>query len=237
MKIPLVTKRPEAETWAQASGFLILIDKQADWTSFDVCKKIRHITRIKKVGHGGTLDPFATGLMTIGVGRGTKKLHELTALDKRYRAVIRFGISTDSFDITGTVTGEMPDFHLDESTLRRQLRRFTGDVMQLPPMFSAKKVNGQRLYKAARKGREVERQPVAVHVFRAEIIQWEPPELIVDYHVSKGTYIRALAHDLGQSLGVPAVLKALRRTAIGAFTVDEALTIPEFEQMWKQATG
>ncbi len=234
MMIPLVTKRTDSRDLRTLPGFLTLIDKPVGWSSFDVCKKIRHITGIKKVGHGGTLDPFATGLMTIGVGRGTKSLTEITGRDKRYRAGIRFGLATDSFDITGTITHEMPDFELSREAIAGQLETLTGKIMQLPPMFSAKKVKGRRLYASARKGIEVERPAVEVHVYRADILEWTPPLLTVDFHVSKGTYIRALAHDLGRALKVPAVLESLRRTHIGEYDLDEALTMEQFNDLWKR---
>ncbi len=234
MMIPLVTKRTEFRDLNAQPGFLILIDKPAGWSSFDVCKKIRHITGVKKVGHGGTLDPFATGLMTIGVGRGTKSLTEITGRDKRYRAGIRFGQATDSFDITGNITHELTDFDLSQEAIAGKLETLTGKIMQLPPMFSAKKVKGRRLYASARKGIEVERSAVEVHVFRADILEWKPPVLTVDFHVSKGTYIRALAHDLGQALKVPAVLESLRRTHIGDYDLEEALTMQQFIDLWKR---
>ena len=238
MMIPLVTKTSDFEELREQPGFLVLIDKPADWSSFDICKKIRGITGIKKVGHGGTLDPFATGLMTIGVGRGTKELTRITARDKRYRAVIRFGYATDSFDITGKTTDERSGFSLTPRGIKEKLHAFVGEIEQLPPMFSAKKVRGKRLYASARKGLEVERAPVPVHVYSAVIIKWSEPELTVDFHVSKGTYIRALAHDLGQALKVPAVLAALRRTHIGDYALEEALTLEEFDSLWKrQAAG
>ncbi len=237
MKIPLVTKQSKPSELTGTTGWLALIDKPADWTSFDVCKKIRRITGVKKVGHGGTLDPFAVGLMTVGIGKGTKKLQELTALDKRYHAVIHIGHSTDSYDNTGTVTEAVSDFRLEQNDIEKHLSLFTGEIMQTPPMFSAKKVNGKRLYLSARKGVEVERKPVPVTVFSAEILAWNFPDLTVAYHVSKGTYIRVLAHELGRSLGVPAVLNALRRTAIGDFKVEQALSLKEFEQLWIQANS
>jgi len=233
MMIPLVTKRTDSRDLSTLPGFLILIDKPVGWSSFDVCKKIRHITGVKKVGHGGTLDPFATGLMIIGVGKGTKSLTAITAQDKRYLAGIRFGYATDSFDITGTITDEMPDFDLSLEAIAGQLESLSGKIMQLPPMFSAKKVKGRRLYASARKGIEVERPAVEVHVYRAEILEWKPPHLTVDFHVSKGTYIRALAHDLGRALKVPAVLESLRRTHIGDYDLEEALTMEQFNDLWK----
>ncbi len=235
MMIPLITKRTDFRDLDKLPGFLILIDKPEGWSSFDVCKKIRHITGVKKVGHGGTLDPFATGLMTIGVGKGTKSLTAITARDKRYLAGIRFGYATDSFDITGTITDELADFDLSPEEIAGKLEEsFSGKIMQLPPMFSAKKVKGRRLYASARKGIEVERPAVEVHVYRADILEWKSPHLVVDFHVSKGTYIRALAHDLGRAVNVPAVLESLRRTHIGDYDLEEALTMEQFNDFWKR---
>jgi len=215
-------------------GFLTLINKAPGWTSFDVVNKLRRVMKIKKVGHGGTLDPFAEGLLVLGAGRATKELGQLSGRDKRYRALIHFGRTTDSYDVTGTVLSETDTQGLGLSQIESALHELSGEILQTPPMYSAKKVNGQRLYRLARKNKEVERQAVAVSIYEVRIIDWQPPFLEVDLLVSKGTYIRSYAHDLGQRLQVGAYLKALRRTAVGSFTLEESFTVPEFIDLWNR---
>jgi tRNA pseudouridine55 synthase len=213
---------------------IILLDKPADWTSFDVVKKVRNIGRFKKVGHAGTLDPFATGLLLLGTGKQTKELTQITGEDKGYLATAVFGAVTDTYDISGELEN-IPDYGTVEAeTVRNALESFRGEIYQTPPMFSAKKIKGQRLYKLARKGVEVEREPQKVTISRLEILEIRENE--VDFYVrcSKGTYVRTLAHDLGQKTGYGAYLKALRRVEIGDFHVGQAMTITEFQTFWMQ---
>lgn len=217
-----------------STGFLVLINKEADWSSFDVVKKVRNIVRIKKVGHAGTLDPFATGLLILGIGKGTKHLTEKTGLSKSYRAVIRFGITTDSHDRTGNIVGESDAGKLELKTIQDALENFRGEILQKPPMFSAKQVDGVRLYHLARKNIEVERKPIPVTVHSHKILEWKNPTLTIDWQVSKGTYIRSLAHDLGQSVAVGARLEQLERTSIGQHKVEDGFTIEEFIACWRE---
>ncbi len=217
-----------------SDGFLTLINKDIGWTSFDVVNKLRRVMKIKKVGHGGTLDPFAEGLLVLGAGRATKELGRLSGHDKRYRAVIHFGRTTDTHDVTGKTLSETDSGGLDLPQIEAAIKELSGEIMQTPPMYSAKKVNGQRLYRLARKNKEVERQAVPVTIYETVIKNWTPPLLELDLLVSKGTYIRSFAHDLGQLLRVGAYLQALRRTAIGSFTVEESFTVPEFIEVWKR---
>lgn len=217
-----------------SSGFLTLIHKDVGWTSFDVVNKLRRVMKIKKVGHGGTLDPFADGLLILGAGRATKELGRLSGQDKRYQAVIYFGRTTDSHDVTGNTLSETDIGGLGLPQIKAAVQKLSGTIMQTPPMFSAKKVNGQRLYRLARKNKEVERRPVPVTIYEAQIKDWSPPRLELELLVSKGTYIRSYAHDLGQLLQVGAYLEALRRTAIGNFTLPESFTVAEFIEVWKR---
>ena len=230
----ILEKNKPADFSTTSSGFVVLIDKEESWTSFDVVKKIRNITRVKKVGHAGTLDPFATGLMLVGLGKATKELSRLSALSKSYRALIRFGVETDSYDRTGKVVAERDCGGLSLEKIEQRVHAMRGEIEQTPPMYSAKKKNGVRLYKLARKNIEVERQPVTVTIHRVQILKWQAPFLEIDLDVSKGTYVRSYAYDLGRALGVGAVLHELRRTAIDQFRVEDSFKMVEFEAFWKQ---
>jgi len=214
-------------------GFVALIDKDKDWTSFDVVKKIRSTVRIKKVGHAGTLDPFATGLMIIGVGKATKALTDLTALRKKYQVTIRFGVETDTYDRTGNIISEQSTTVLDYDKIEKALDSFPKMFEQIPPMYSAKKVNGKRLYKLARKGIEVERKPVPVNLYQTEMVLWDNPYLTLILDVSKGFYIRSYAYELGRILETGATTEELRRLEIGDYLVDNSFNIDEFVKTWK----
>ncbi|HID38513.1 MAG TPA: tRNA pseudouridine(55) synthase TruB [Calditrichaeota bacterium] len=235
--IPILTKDYSTPLPQREEGFIVLIHKETDWTSFDVVKKIRSFLRVKKAGHAGTLDPFATGLLIIGIGKGTKQLQKFSGLDKSYRAVIRFGIETDTYDRTGQIIGRKDISGLAYRQLKEAVDSIKGQISQIPPMFSAKKVNGVPLYRLARKKKEVVRKPVAVRIHKNEIISWEPPLLTVDLIVSKGTYIRSYAHDLGKLLGIGAHLQDLTRTAIDKFNLKSAFTIDEFIKFWNQTAS
>jgi tRNA pseudouridine55 synthase len=212
---------------------LALIDKDTDWTSFDVVNKIRRITGFKKAGHAGTLDPFATGLLLIGLGKATKELSRLSGLSKTYEASIRFGEETDTYDRTGQIVGTASADGLTAGQIEAAVRQMSGEIMQLPPMYSAKKIDGVRLYKLARKNQQVERPAVAVTIHEAQILSWEKPVLQIRLKVSKGCYIRSYAHDLGQALGCGAHVAELRRTAIDEFSVGDSLKITEFVTFWR----
>jgi len=232
--IPVLTNKTGLSNIDISSGFIILIHKEQNWTSFDVVKKLRNVLKVKKVGHGGTLDPFATGLMLIGAGKGTKALTELSGLSKQYRAKIRFGIVTDTYDRTGEVIEENETGPLTLKGVERAVETFKGEIMQQPPMYSAKKVNGVRLYKLARKNIEVERQPQAVQIYDAQILDWQNPYLLIDLNVSKGTYIRSYAYDLGKTLGVGGCLEELERTAIDRYKLEDSFTVSKFIAAFKE---
>src|SRR5664279_105910 len=203
----------------------ILIDKPAGPTSHDVVDAIRRRFGIKKVGHCGTLDPNATGLLIIVLGRGTKLSEKLMGDDKVYEGAIQFGETTDSYDADGEITASLPVPPLTLEQLNEEATKFIGDLMQIPPMVSAIKKNGVPLYKLARKGIEVEREPRLIHIYNFRFTNYAEP--LGDFRVActKGTYIRSIAHDLGQKLGCGAHLTTLRRSASGRFDVKDALTL------------
>jgi tRNA pseudouridine55 synthase len=204
------------------ADLLHLVDKPEGWTSHDVVARMRTLLSERRVGHAGTLDPFATGLLLVAEGRATSLLGPLSLLPKRYRARARLGVATDTQDLTGTVLRtceSIPDRAAVESTLPR----FRGQQLQRPPLYSAVKVRGERLYKAARRGEEVERESRPVTVYEMTLAGFRPPEVDLDLTVSRGTYVRTLAHDMGEALGCGAHLTALRRIAVGPYRVEEAL--------------
>lgn len=209
---------------------VLLVDKAPAMTSHDVVAITRRVLNTRKVGHCGTLDPLATGLLIITIGRGTKIQDLLMSEDKEYIGTILFGRTTGSQDADGEVLEEKPVPDLDLETLEKAFAKFQGDFYQTPPMVSAIKKDGVPLYKLARQGKTVEREPRLVHVYSHQILRVEPPE--VDFRVvcSKGFYVRTYAHDIGQILGCGAHLKALRRTASGKFRVDGALTVDELRE-------
>jgi tRNA pseudouridine55 synthase len=232
--IPILQKTMPLSKSELDDAFALLINKEESWTSFDVVNKLRFFLKVKKVGHAGTLDPFATGLLIIGVGKGTKALQEFSGLSKSYQSVIRFGIETDTLDRTGKIIAEKSVNFLTIDKIEKALDGLKGEIEQTPPMYSAKKVNGQRLYKLARKNEVVERKPVMVKIHKADILEWNKPLLKIDMHVSKGTYIRSYADDLGKILGCGAHLAALERTAIGSYKLEESYTISEFMKYWTE---
>jgi tRNA pseudouridine55 synthase len=203
----------------------ILVDKPAGPTSHDVVDAIRRKFGIKKVGHCGTLDPNATGLLIIVLGRGTKLSERLMGDDKVYEGTIKFGEATDSYDCDGEITASLPVPLLTLEQLNEEAAKFIGDQMQMPPMVSAIKKNGVPLYKLARKGIEVEREPRLIHVYNYRFTEYAEPLGKFRVACTKGTYIRSLAHDLGQKLGCGAHLTTLRRSASGKFDVADALPL------------
>lgn len=219
---------PEVLTPAEPA--IILIDKPIGWSSFKVVKAIRKRLNIKKVGHAGTLDPLATGLLILCVNKATKSISQIQELRKTYRALIRFGMSTPSYDAATESDGEAPFNHITRQVIEEELARsFNGEIEQIPPMFSALKKNGQRLYKLARKGKTVERKPRKAIIFNATIHSYNSPDLDMDIECSKGTYIRSIANDLGINLGSRAFLAGLRRTKIGSFDVRNALQVDDLQ--------
>lgn len=216
---------------------ILLIDKPPEWTSHDVVAKSRSILATRKVGHAGTLDPMATGLLILLVGRATKASNYLMSKDKVYQGTFRLGIETDSQDADGEVVAEKEVPEISEERIRSLMGEMTGDQYQTPPMFSAKKIKGVPLYKMARKGQEVEREPRFVRVSRFELTSFNPPDVSFEIEVSKGTYVRTVAHDLGQKLGCGAYLKSLRRTRIDRFTLDQAHSLETLAQTPRPQLG
>ena len=233
------------------NGKVLNINKPEGWTSFDVVKKIRSTIRVKKVGHAGTLDPFATGVLLVCTGRATKQVEDLMQLDKEYVAELELGKTTDSFDRTGKILSETEVGQLTETEIQdvcAQFARFLlqtgriqdvcaqfeGETLQTPPMYSALKINGQRLYELARKGITVERRPRKINIYRLDVLNMEIPSVTVRVVCSRGTYVRALAHDIGERLGCGAYLKALVRSRIGSYRLADAMTIEEFTTYYRQ---
>ena len=200
----------------------ILIDKPAGPTSHDVVDAIRRRFQIKKVGHCGTLDPNATGLLIIVLGRGTKLSEKLMGDDKVYEGAIKFGETTDSYDVDGEITASLPVPPMTLDQLNEEAAKFVGDLMQIPPMVSAIKIKGVPLYKMARKGIEIERKPRLVHIYNFRFTNYELPLGQFKIACTKGTYVRSIAHDLGQKLGCGAHLATLRRSVSGKFDVADA---------------
>lgn len=205
----------------------ILIDKPPGPTSHDVVAAIRRRFKIKKVGHCGTLDPNATGLIIIVLGRGTKLSEKLMSDDKSYEGTIKFGVSTNSYDADGEVTEEKPVPPITLGELNEAATSFVGDQMQTPPMVSAVKKDGVPLYKLARKGVEVQREPRLIHVYSFRFNEYQEPVGRFRMACTKGTYVRSIAHDLGQNLGCGAHLATLRRITSGRFQISEAVTLDE----------
>jgi tRNA pseudouridine55 synthase len=206
-------------------GQLLLIDKPKGWTSFDVVHKIRHLLHVRKVGHAGTLDPMATGLLIVCTGRRTKELGQFIGLDKEYQVEMTLGGRTESFDAETPVVEERDLSGLTEETIEKALRSFVGPLTQVPPMWSAAKVRGKALYRYARKGQVVERTPREVVIRVIREITFDLPRVRFVLSCSKGTYVRSLVDTVGSALGCGAYVSGLRRTRIGSYGVADALTI------------
>ena len=209
---------------------ILLIDKQPDWTSNDVVAKLKGILHQRRIGHSGTLDPMATGLLVVFVGRATRAVEFAEGHDKRYIAGLRLGITTDTQDITGRVL-EAKDVTVTREELEQALVGFRGEIQQIPPMYSAIKQNGRRLYDIARKGGEVERKPRAITIHDLRVIDGQEGDWLLDVRCSKGTYVRTLCHDLGRALGCGGCMSSLRRVEAGQFSVDQAVTLSQVQQM------
>ncbi len=211
---------------------LLPVFKPEGWTSFDVIAKLRGILHIRRLGHAGTLDPMATGVLPVFVGKATKACDILPDSDKVYEAGFRLGVSTDTQDITGKVLSECPEAVSEEQVLEA-LKAFRGEIMQLPPMYSAVKVGGKRLYELAREGKEAERQPRKITVYEAELKSYDPDtrqgSLIIS--CSKGTYIRTIIHDLGQALGCGGAMSSLCRVRAAGFDLEECYTMEQLAEM------
>lgn len=220
------------------NGEVLYFDKPYTWTSFNLVAKVRWLlckrlgVRKLKVGHAGTLDPLATGLLTVCTGRATKRIDELQAHVKEYVATLQLGATTPSFDLETPVDRTFPTSHITEDTIREALQRFVGRIEQVPPAYSACKVDGKRAYDLARKGREVQIRPKVLVIDQIELCEYTPDtqRLTIRVTCSKGTYIRALARDIGEALHSGAHLTALRRTRVGQARVEDAMQIQDFEQ-------
>lgn len=210
---------------------ILLVDKPQGITSHDVVARMRKVFRIKKVGHAGTLDPMATGLLLIMIGKATKVSQYLMSNAKEYTGTVHLGIETDSQDAEGEVVAEKPVPELSKEDVLAEMKTFMGDQYQTPPMFSAKKVNGQKLYKLARQGKTVEREARVIHISKYDMTDFDLPRVSFDVGCSKGAYIRTLAHDLGNKLGCGGHLCVLRRTVVGKFRIEDANTIEEIQEM------
>jgi len=209
---------------------ILIVDKPKDCTSRDVVNKIEKLAKTKKVGHAGTLDPIATGVLVIALGNGLKVLEFLNNQDKEYIATVKMGIETDTLDITGKTTKVKDEFSLDVEKLKEVINSFIGTYNQEVPLYSSVKVNGQRLYKYAREGIKVVLPKRDITIYSIELLNITKDEFIIKAHVSKGTYIRSLIRDIGEKLGIPCTMKELRRTKQGDFTIEEAKTIEELEK-------
>ncbi len=208
-------------------GQLLLIDKPYKWTSFDVVKKLRYALKVKKIGHAGTLDPLATGLLLIGTGKWTKKLEQLQGLDKSYEGVIEIGKTTPSYDLETPFDSETAIKDISEDDLEAARLKLYGPIEQVPPAHSAVKIDGERAYKKARRNEVVKMKVRSVQIHRFDI-KPDLPEVAFTIECSKGTYIRSMAHDFGQALGVGGYLKSLRRTSVGPHHIDQAKTLEDF---------
>ena len=205
---------------------ILIVDKPADWTSQDVVSKLRGVFHEKRIGHGGTLDPMATGVLPIFVGRATRAVEFFESAEKEYIAGLRLGVVTDTQDTTGTVLAQAP-VTVTREEVAAALSTFLGAQQQLPPMYSAVKIGGQKLYELARKGREVARKPRDIVLHQLELLDGAGEHYTFRVRCSKGTYVRTLCHDLGQELGCGGCMESLRRTAAGCYTLDQAVPLAE----------
>ena len=205
---------------------IVIIDKPQGWTSQDVTARLRRVFNTRRIGHGGTLDPMATGVLPVFVGRATRGVEFFEHAEKCYETVLKPGITTDTEDITGAVLTQQDAFVTGEM-LEAVLPRFRGEIMQIPPMYSALKVNGQKLYELARKGKEVERKPRPITIHELEFLGMDAEGIRLRIRCSKGTYIRTLCKDIGEALGCGGCMAALRRVQAGEYTIDEAVPLAE----------
>ncbi len=208
-------------------GEVFLIDKPLEWTSFDVVKKVRNTLKIKKVGHAGTLDPLATGLLIVCAGKMTKQIEKFMGQEKEYTGTFELGSTTESYDLEKPVIHQAETDHLSLSEVKNAMEKFTGEIQQIPPMHSAIKVDGKRVYEAARKGKVVQIDPRPVVIKEFELVKFKNPTIHFRVVCFKGTYIRSLARDLGEELKVGAYMSSLIRTRIGDYKLEDALALPE----------
>ena len=205
---------------------IVIVDKPQGWTSQDVTARLRRVFNTRRIGHGGTLDPMATGVLPVFVGRATRGVEFFEHAEKTYETVLQLGLTTDTEDTSGT-TIEQKEVHISETEFSAVLQRFRGKIMQVPPMYSALKVNGQKLCDLARKGREVERQPRQIEIFELELLEFTGETARLRVRCSKGTYIRTLCKDIGEACGCGGCMAALRRVTAGEYTIEEAVPLQE----------
>ena len=203
---------------------IVIVDKPQGWTSQDVTAKLRGVFQTRRIGHGGTLDPLATGVLPVFVGRATRGVEFFEHAEKTYETLLRLGVTTDTEDITGTVL-ETKAVHVTQQQLESVLEQFRGEIQQIPPMYSAIKINGQKLYDLARKGREVERPSRTVTIHQLTLLGMDVDGVRLRVHCSKGTYIRTLCKDIGEALGCGGCMAALRRISAGSYTAEEAIPL------------
>ena len=209
---------------------IVIIDKPQEWTSQDVTARLRRVFNTRRIGHGGTLDPMATGVLPVFVGRATRGVEFFEHAEKTYETVLRLGLTTDTEDVTGTVLTESP-VNVTEEDVMAVLPKFRGEIMQVPPMYSALKINGQKLVDLARKGKEVERQPRPITIHELTYLGMEENSIRLRVRCSKGTYIRTLCKDIGEALGCGGCMAELRRVSAGEYTIDEAVPLMELLEM------
>ncbi len=213
------------------SGVLV-VDKPVGLTSHDVVQIVRKGTNIRRAGHTGTLDPRASGVLVILIGPAVRLSEYVSASDKRYQAIIRLGTTTDTYDADGRVTSSAP-VNITEDQFESALKKFIGEIEQVPPPYSAVKVKGRKAYEIARDGEEIDLQPRKIQVYNLELLEWAPPEAVIDVYCSSGTYVRSLAHDLGLNLGCGAYLVGLRRTKSGRFTLRDAVPLRKLRESFE----
>ncbi len=214
---------------------LLVIDKPTGPTSHDIVNIVRRGTQIRKVGHTGTLDPYASGVLLILLGSVTRLAEYLLEVDKEYLATIRFGTATSTFDAAGRVTATRP-FTFREESLEAKLATFVGERLQVPPVYSAIKIGGRKAYDMARAGEEIEMAPRKVHIYELALLRWESPNAVVRVRCSRGTYIRSIAHDIGEAMGSHAHLVSLRRIRLGPFSVERATPVEELKRRFLEGT-
>lgn len=213
------------------SGVLV-VDKPVGLTSHDVVQIVRKGTNIRRAGHTGTLDPRASGVLVILIGPAVRLSEYVSASDKRYQAIVRLGTTTDTYDADGRVTSSAP-VNITEDQFEAALKKFIGEIEQVPPPYSAVKVKGRKAYEMAREGEEIDLQPRKIQVYNLELLEWAPPEAVIDVYCSSGTYVRSLAHDLGINLGCGAYLVGLRRTKSGRFTLRDAVPLRKLREAFE----
>ena len=215
---------------------ILNINKHRGVSSFNIVKSIRYITKEKRVGHGGTLDPFAEGVLIVGTGKDTKKLTNITNEDKSYLATIKLGVATNTLDTYGKIIKEKEVPNLDKKIISKILLSFLGSTMQTPPMFSAKKIAGKKLYELARKNIVIKRNPVEINISKITLIDFLYDKITFDVTCSKGTYIRVLGSDIAEKLGTVGHLETLIRTRVGKFLLEDSRTLENFKLTWKSCT-